>query len=312
MSGTAGVPRSVSNRRGLIEMSLPRFGDFQSVRTRDLSWLDTSGNAPPAGSLLTVGVANPRFPDRASWTLDPSLNSVTLGGSGRLTYSGGSLRINGAVPVWNGASSYFFTTPGTSSFAVASSPAVWKVEYTVVGGGGGGGGGAGGTLILGFPYGGLGGTGGGVSTPVSGQSYCLAGQVISYTVGAGGADGFLGSFTPSGGIGNGGGVGGNGGTSSMTILGSPISSAGGAGGAGGLDNNYSGPSAGTVGSTVLNIAGGAGGAAGSGVGGDGGSGANGAYGSGGGGGGGGMGSHTGGYGGTGGNGFIHLILTPVV
>jgi hypothetical protein len=83
-------------------MSLPRYADFLSVRTRDLSWLDTSGAPPVANSLLTVG-RNPWAPDRASWTRDPSLNSVTLGGTGTLTYSGGSLLVNG-VPVGGGGS----------------------------------------------------------------------------------------------------------------------------------------------------------------------------------------------------------------
>jgi hypothetical protein len=105
-------------------MSLPRYADFQSIRTRDLSWLDISGTPPVAGSLLTVG-ANPRLPDRASWTRDPSLNSVTLGGSGLLTYSGGSLLVNG-VPFLTGSagtnySDYLYWNPSSSSWAVGSS-----------------------------------------------------------------------------------------------------------------------------------------------------------------------------------------------
>jgi hypothetical protein len=299
-----------TNTLNLNRMSLPRYGDFQSIRTRDLSWLDISGTPPAAGSLMTIGM-NPYLPDRASWTRDPSLNSVSLVGGGTLTYSGGLLRING-TPVSNKEITYFFTTPLTSTITVASSPAVWRVEYTIVGGGGGGGGGAGGSLLLGIPIGGLGGTGGSTSTPVSGLSYCLAGQVISYTVGAGGTQGTAGQNTPSGGAGNGGGTGGNGGASSITILGGALSSAGGSGGAGGTDGNYSGPTAGATGSTVLNIAGGAGGAAGSGVGSSGGTGIDGAYSSGGGGGGGGLGPYYGGYGANGGSGFIHLILTAVV
>jgi hypothetical protein len=84
-------------------MSLPRYGDFQSIRTRDLSWLDISGTPPVAGSLLTIGM-NPHLPDRASWTRDPSLNSVSLVGGGTLTYSGGSLLVNG-TPVGGGVPS---------------------------------------------------------------------------------------------------------------------------------------------------------------------------------------------------------------
>lgn len=94
-------------------MSLLKQADFLSVRTRDLSWLDASGNQPIAHSLLTIGQI-PRMPDRASWTLDLSLNTLTLGGDGVLTCSGDLLLANGVVVESGGSGSVGPTGPASS------------------------------------------------------------------------------------------------------------------------------------------------------------------------------------------------------
>jgi hypothetical protein len=72
--------------------------DFQSIRSRLWSAQNPDGSFPEVGSVLSI--VGPR--GVADWTADVSLNSVTLGGSGTLTYNDASgLMLNGG-PVGSG------------------------------------------------------------------------------------------------------------------------------------------------------------------------------------------------------------------
>ncbi len=82
-----------NSQRNRKDMSIQQTADYQTIRLREMSWIDNSGNVPPKNSILASGVDKYNL-DRAYWTYDISVNSLLLSGGCQLTCSGDTLLVN--------------------------------------------------------------------------------------------------------------------------------------------------------------------------------------------------------------------------